>query len=311
VPQLLRDNAGDTRVVEDVAALAAIYDETGVAEASESARQTRLDDLALVAALFERSADEDDGPWLPRLVTHAKRYRTYYVVAALVVGVLLFRSPEPLPLLGGGDEANTIIPTVDSQRSASTTPTVLDPPLFADAESLTLPFFGVPSEAPAFNAPTPAPAPPPTALRLAQTGYASSLGGTPVDQEPPGNGLPVEAIAGRVTKYSYARLSGGGNTLKLKALTDDGASLNPGEARVQLCQITTKGWRPSRGTSATDAPAYAPGACLEGALKSGVWTFTFSSVYDPLQTNGWAIVPYLDGNVTFRVTFSPTAVTSA
>jgi hypothetical protein len=149
-------------------------------------------------------------------------------------------------------------------------------------------------------------APAPTALRITQSGYASTLAGTPADQQPPKNGLPAETIAGRVTKYSYIRLAGSGASLKLTALTDDGASLNEADARVQLCHITKPGWKAARDAAPADAPQYNE-QCLEGHGDKGVWTFTFSAVNDPVDPNGWAIVPITADNATFRVTFAPSA----
>ena len=118
---------------------------------------------------------------------------------------------------------------------------------------------------------------------------------------PPGNALPVEVIAGQATKYSYARLAGEATSLRLRAITDDGAELNPAQARVQLCQITSN-WTPSRGTPCSDAPTYGD-VCVAGVAKNDVWSFNLART-NALTTNGWAIVPVLDGNATFRVTFA-------
>lgn len=308
--QLLRDNAADTRVTDDVAALAAAYDEVAVAAAAETARQRREEDLALLATLFAKS-DAPAAPLWPRVRTHVVRYRTYYVGIALVLGVVLFRSAEPLPVTDAFDDATILIPTLDDQANASTVadlPEAFVP--FADQFALAEPefvppaTFSDPGETAVSPPVTSAPAP---VLRVSQSGYASKLGGTPADQQPPGNGLPVEAVVGRVTKYSYMRLTGGGRVLRLKALTDDGASLNPEQTRVQLCEITTPRWQPNRATPTADAPAYNDG-CVEGTNNNGVWSFTFSSLYDPLRSNGWAVVPVVEENVTFRVTFSPSAV---
>jgi hypothetical protein len=113
-------------------------------------------------------------------------------------------------------------------------------------------------------------------------------------------------LAGQVTKYSYIRLVGSGASLKLKALGDDGASLNDAEARVQLCPITTSGWKASRDVATSDAPKYSE-QCIEGHGAGGVWSFSFSSIQNPVDPNGWAIVPVTSDNSTFRVTFAPTA----
>ena len=111
--QLLRDNAADARVVDDVAALATAYNQTGIADAAESHLRQREHDLALLAELFAKS-DEAVAPLWRRVVTHLGRHRTYYVIAALVLGIVLFRSPEPLPLADGDSDANVVIPTGDN-----------------------------------------------------------------------------------------------------------------------------------------------------------------------------------------------------
>jgi hypothetical protein len=106
-------------------------------------------------------------------------------------------------------------------------------------------------------------------------------------------------------RYSYVRLSGNGAALKLKATGTDAP--NGDTARVQLCHITTAGWKPSRATPTSEAPKY-NAECLEGRESNQVWTFSFSSVQNPVDPNGWAIVPITAGNATFDVTFAPTAL---
>src|SRR5690348_10741811 len=136
VPQILRDNVGDTRVVDDVAALAAAYDDEAVAAAAESARQIRADDLALLRELFARDS-EPAAPLGRRIAAHVGRHRTYYVVGALVLAVLLFRSPEPLPTADAGDEATHVIPTADANAAASGPEAPVDFPL---ADNIVFPF---------------------------------------------------------------------------------------------------------------------------------------------------------------------------
>jgi hypothetical protein len=309
VPQLLRDNTGDSKVVEDVQSLAAAYSDDAVAESAEAMRQARVDDLALLAELVA-SRERSEIPLWRRAATQIVRYRNYSIAAVVILAILLFRSPVPLPAADRAEDNSTLLPTSDARHDAvATTPSTV--PAFDFASSA--PFdFAIPDDSfapPVSEAPfettdtTPTTVP---VLRFSQTGYASTLAGTPFDQEPPGNGHPVETIAGRVTKYSYARLAGEGTVLRLKEVTGDNASISPEDARVQLCHITTAGWKPSRATPSGDAPKY-DAACLEGHRSSGVWTFTFSDVFDPLDANGWAIVPFTAGNPTFRVTFAPTA----
>jgi hypothetical protein len=307
VAQLLRDNAADSRVAEDVRALAAAYNEDAVAATAAATDAALADDMALLAEAFAEPSTGE--PWWRGVGAQILRYRWWSAVAVAIVAVLVFVHPAPVPL-GSNDDGNTaLIPTADAQHAAATVPTGV-PQVSVDD-----PFdFSLAAPEPTFNAPpsttfdtTPQTyEAPPTKLSISQSGYASSLAGTPADQEPPANGLPAEALAGRVTKYSFIRLVGGGASLKLKALTDDGASLNDAEARVQLCHITTANWKPARDASTSDAPKYNE-QCLEGKAANGVWTFTFSAVFDPVDPNGWAIVPITAGNPTFRVTFAPTA----
>ncbi len=307
MPQLLRDNAGDARVVEDIDALARAYDDGAIAASAEAMRTARAADLASLADAF---GDESSAgtPWWRSAADQIIRYRFYAAAVVVVLAVILFRSPVPLPSADSGDAATHLIPTADSEPAITSEPGPPFEPAPTQALAFALP--GTDYFPPVVEEPSTEPAPPapsaPKQLRFTQTGYASAFAGTPVDTQPPKNGLPVEAVTGQVTKYSYARLSGGGTVLKLRALTDDGASLNATEARVQLCPVKT-GWAPKRATPMPDAPGYYA-QCLEGHNSGGVWSFTFSAIANPLEPNGWAIVPFTVDNSTFRVTFAPTAV---
>jgi hypothetical protein len=310
VAQLLRDNAADSRVAEDVRALAAAYDDDAVAASVQAMEAARADDLALLAEAFAEPGTGES--WWKDTAAQMLRYRGYLAAAVVVFAIVVFMHPAPRPLANTGDGDTALIPTSDAQKAAAASTAVVPPATdaFSDPFDFVVP---EPTSDDAF-ATTPVPfdttpqtyAPEPTALSISQSGYSSTFGGTPADQEPPAKGLPVESIGGQVTKYSYLRLVGSGASLKLKALTDQGASLNAEAARVQLCQLTTASWKPTRGTAPGDAPKY-NAQCLEGHLASGVWTFTFSAVFNPVDPNGWAIVPITADNATFRVTFAPTA----
>ncbi|MEY2424483.1 MAG: hypothetical protein QOI61_55 [Actinomycetota bacterium] len=293
---------------EDIDALARAYDDGAVAASADSMREARAEDFALLVDEFAVEAPSAT-PWWRSAADQVIRYRVYSVTLVVVLAIILLRSPVPLPAAGGDSDATHAIPTADRTQVVETAP---GPPLeITPTESFDFALPGLDSFEPVSETPSAEPPPvvaPPATLRFTQTGYASALAGTPVDEQPPANGLPVESLAGRVTKYSYARLSGGGTVLRLRALTDEGASMTADNARVQLCQITTPGWAPKRATPTSDAPAFSD-ACLEGRHgNDGVWAFTFSSVNNPLEPNGWAIVPITSGNATFRVTFAPTAV---
>jgi hypothetical protein len=308
VPQILRDNAADPRVDDDIRALSEAYDDDSVTASVEAMRAARADDLEVLAAAFVPSDPAGQTAW-QRALDHVSGYRLYYLGAVAVLLVLLFVSPAPLPSVSNDDSGSVLIPTSDSAHTAATSP--VTSPAFVSSEPFEFTYPGTDvytaEPAPEFSAPPVTSKPAPRPLRITQSGYASSFAGTPADQEPPGKGLPAEVIGGQVTKYSYLKLAGDTKVLRLKALSDDGASLNDAEARVQMCHITTAAWSPKRDVAKGDAPKYNT-QCLEGKKgDGGVWTFTFSAVNDPLDANGWAVVPITADNATFRVTFAPTA----
>ncbi|HZN13132.1 MAG TPA: hypothetical protein VFB78_02600 [Acidimicrobiales bacterium] len=306
--QLLRDNAADDRVAADVEHLAAAYNAESVAAANEQTAQARVDDLSLLVSAYADGAGTG-APLLGRLTSHTRRYRTLYVIAALVAGVLLFKGPLPVPVTEGED-TSALLPTGDRAAAVDGVPTPSASELAATGPlDLALPdtatSFEEPSarsDAAVLRAPVAA-----AALRIAQSGYASTFAGTPIDQAPPGDGLPVEALAGSATKLSFLRLGGGGRMLRLRMLTDPSASLNDAAARVQVCHITSSGWAAKRAMTTSEAPKYNANDCIEGARDaSGVWTFRFV-LDDPLDRNGWAVVPITTDNGTFRITFAPAA----
>ena len=103
------------------------------------------------------------------------------------------------------------------------------------------------------------------------------------------------------------RLSGKGRVLRLRMLTDEGASINDTVANVQACHITTANWAPGRGVAADDAPKYDTSNCIQGTRAAdGTWSFSFV-LDDPADRNGWALVPVLTDGGTFRITFAPNA----
>jgi hypothetical protein len=308
VAQLLRDNAADARVADDLRSLAAAYDDDAVAATAEAIEAATADDLALLAGAFTEPPTGE--PWWKDTAAQVLRYRWWVAASIAIIGIILFVNPAPLP--AGSEEAGTsLIPTSDSQHAAATvTPDVVPQVSMEDPFDFSIaspePAFDTPSDTSTFDTTPVTYAPSPTALSISQSGYASSLSGTPADQEPPANGLPAESLAGQVTKYSFIRLVGSGASLKLKPLADDGAYLNAAEARVQMCHITTSGWKAARDVAASDAPKYNDD-CIEGHLANSVWSFSFSSIHNPVDPNGWAIVPITDDGATFRVTFAPTA----
>jgi hypothetical protein len=307
VPTVLRDNASDPRVSSDVAKLAAAYSEDAIAAAEVAAEHARQVDLEQLVAVY--GVEEQRSALLPLVIRHLRRYRTPYLVAAVVLGVLLFRGPVPPPLEEAAEETTD----VGAPAAVSAAPLAATGPsdAFALAPSSPLDVTGLESPVPEpeagdFSSPAPAaasPSPPPSILQIAVSGYASALGGTPVEQPPPGDGLPVESIGGSTTKYSFFRLTGGGTILRLKMLGDNGASLNDAAAGVEVCHLSSGGWKAGRGVATSDAPAY-DSDCVAGTRSDTVWTFRFV-LDDPVGGNGWAVVPVTTGNATFRITFAP------
>ena len=310
MPHLVRDNAADESVIADLERLAAAYDDEAVVGRAARVGAATAADLELLAATYAGEARPGANAWSTAL-THLNRYRTLYIVATAVLALVLFRSPVPPPATVEA-EATTELPTGDATPVAPP-PAAPVAPATDDAAFVGPLDLGAPDELaspldPATVAtPAASKAAPAAVLRIAQSGYASAFGGTALEAAPPENGLPVELLAGGVTKESYVRLAGNGRTLKLRMLTADGASLNDPAARVQACRITTPGWTASRGGALADAPKHDTAGCVEAARDAaGMWTFAF--VLDaPTGGHGWALVPVTSGNGTFRVTFSATA----
>jgi hypothetical protein len=263
----------------------------------------------LLAGAFVAGEAAAGVPWWRRARVHANRYRTLYGIAVAVLAVLLLRSPVPLPAAESADEATVAVGDALAAPAAPAPDSEF--PIVAASP---LDIAPVIDEFPSLDAASVTPAPQPVTaasnpLRVQQGGYASVFAGTPLEQAPPGDGYPVETLAGSATKYSFVRLAGGGSVLRLRMLTDEGASLNDATAQVEACHITTGGWAPSRGETLNQAPKYNGNDCVRASRDtSGVWTFRFA-LGNALDREGWALVPVTGDNATFRVTFSPAPVT--
>lgn len=310
MPQILRDNAIDPRVVSDLEHLASSYDADTVAAAAADADAARVADLALLTASYREPSASTEA-WFRAPLRHLSRYRTPYAIAAAVLAVFLFRSPVPLPPSDQA-EANTVFTTGQGAAPPVTDPLAATGAFPEVAAPLDLGFpdefaagFDVPAAGDSFATSDAGVGATKPVLRIAQSGYASTFAGTALEQAPPGDGLPVELLAGRTTKWSFVRLTGEAKQLRLRMLTDSGASLNDAIASVQVCHITTAGWAPARGETTSKAPKYDNNCLLGSRDGSGVFTFTYV-LDDPRDTNGWAVVPAATSG-TFRVTFSPAA----
>jgi hypothetical protein len=145
-------------------------------------------------------------------------------------------------------------------------------------------------------------------LEIVASGYSSASGGTPAEQSPPRNGLPVAAFGGNDVRRSFVRLRGTETTLRLKAMPEQNATLNGDQAAVKACGITTPNWTPARGQKLDAGPAYDAGLCSTGtAGADGVWTFDLTYFGSVEAGYGFALVPAAGTLPSFQVTFEPVA----
>jgi hypothetical protein len=310
---LARGREDDPRVAHDLDLLAAAYGPGAVARPDRTTAVAH--DLRLLASTYGRgtaTTGEGTGVGRDEVLTHLRRYRVLYGLALVVLAVVVLADPVPGP--GGGFAgADTLAPFASGADSG-----VASPELVPSVES---PVFGVPSEfgfpessdeVPEISLPV---LPPPSAstsddgdvpLRITSSGYASVFGGTPLEQPPPEEGLPVAATAGNVTKMSFIRLSGTAPLLRLAPAEGTGANLNETSAAIKACRITET-WEPERGIGTADAPSYDAENCVLANVVDGVWTFDLAGQADRGGTNGFALVPGIAAADTFQVTFRPTA----
>ena len=320
--RIVRDNAADPRVAGDVELLAAAYGTSGAEAPSIAATPPATSDAEVLADAYGTGEPESRRPE-PRVLAaaaaaHVRRNHTAYGVAAALLAVLLLVEPvatvtEPAPAeFASSDQA-----TSSSAPGALAAPAPLPGPVSAVSQ----PAFDVlfPTDSPTF-APEPptetsAPVIPPALvdllepLRIVESGYASATGGTPLEQPPPGEGLPVTAAGPEAVRYSFIRLAGTAPVLSLRLVDESGANVNDGTAAVSACRITDPGWKAARGVARDDAPAYDAADCVKGApAEGGVWTFDLSARSDRTDAAGFALVPAADAGAPFQVTFEPQAV---
>lgn len=150
----------------------------------------------------------------------------------------------------------------------------------------------------------------PVPVSIVSTGYASSTGGTPLEQEPADGGLPVTVAGGSTTRYSFLRLTGDEDTLRLR---ETGESLNHETSAVRLCPLASGDWEAGPGQAMADAPAVDESAlCASGTRDGeGIWTFDLADFAPVGETNGFALVPGSGTGSTFQVVFAPVAVPPA
>lgn len=160
-------------------------------------------------------------------------------------------------------------------------------------------------------APAPAPSPlaPPAAevveaepLRVREAGYTSSA------SEPglPEDGLPVSARLGERISTVHLRLTGDGTQLTVPLSTATGAQVQPEQARVRACRITTTSWKAERPGPGVPFDA---DDCVDGAVSARDVRFDLTVFPDRTGRAGFAIVADLrDSSTTSPRTFRLTLV---
>jgi hypothetical protein len=138
---------------------------------------------------------------------------------------------------------------------------------------------------------------------IVRSGYASSTGGTPLEQQPANGGLPVASTAGQDSKRSFIELSGEGSQLRLKVSAD--GAIQADTAVIKVCVLTTSDWKADRGQP-MPGPAFDP-ACSTGSVLDGIWTFDLSSFSKEDLARGLALTPGAGTGLTFQVVFEPVA----
>lgn len=146
----------------------------------------------------------------------------------------------------------------------------------------------------------------PEPLTIIESGYASTTGGTPLEQPPAGGGLPITTAGGNTTKYSFVRLSGGKTTISMQEAAD--GNLNSATATLEMCPLTTASWTGGSGKAMSAAPAY-DSFCAKGTRSdAGVWSFDLLDFAPVEGSNGFAIVPGTGTAATFQVVLNPMPV---
>lgn len=149
----------------------------------------------------------------------------------------------------------------------------------------------------------------PEPLRITKSGYSSSTGGTPLEQEPPEGGLPVTAIAGDVQRRSFIAVSGDESVLKLKPI-DDPANAGVESAVVRACTVVLEDWKAERGQSMDDEPLWQE-PCVDGKRGAdGVFSFDLSKLGKPSDLAGITLTAGTLNAQTFNIVFAPSAVES-
>jgi len=326
--------------------LAAAYTDDGepvdVDAAAEAAALAGADEVAEGAADAAEAAEPspfDDGfvRTFVRTSVHVRRFFPYYLGAALWLAVMLLMAPadrddadlagarlpetanlspagefaadaavSPSPAFGdiGATPADaTFSMEFSSDTSFSSGADLDSSATFSDMTTFDTSGFSSDTSTLTF-------ADEPEPLRIIKSGYSSRTGGTPLEQAPPGNGLPVAAVGGEATKRSFIALSGDETVLKLK-LIEDPSNVGVEQATVRACPIVTDGWQAARGMAMDAEPAWAE-PCVDATRDAeGVWTFDLSSFGKPGSAPGFALTPGTAAGLSFNLTFDPSPARGA
>lgn len=148
----------------------------------------------------------------------------------------------------------------------------------------------------------------PEPLRITKSGYSSATGGTPLEQAPPENGLPVSKAGSEVVKRSFIGVSGDESILRLK-LVDDPSNVGVEQAVVRACPIVVEDWKAERGQSFDDQPLFQD-TCVDGVRgDDGIFSFDLSKLGTVSEFPGFALTPGAVAGA-YSLTFDPQAVTS-
>lgn len=142
-------------------------------------------------------------------------------------------------------------------------------------------------------------------LKIVGSTWASRQAGTPLaKQGVPDGTLPVGFRAVTDDKLSFIRLSG---EQKILTLVEDAAGKREtnGPTVVQLCPVTTPGWKDGEAIDIDGAPEWDSSKCVLGTVDAatGTWTFDLSSFPSPTDPKGFALVPGDGGGLDYQVTF--------
>jgi hypothetical protein len=110
---------------------------------------------------------------------------------------------------------------------------------------------------------------------------------------------------GQVDKYSFVRLEGDDQVLKLR-VNAEGTRTTTGVVGISICQITDADWQAADNVPSDRAPKYDTTTCVPGDPGDGTaWSFnlvSFSSSSDP---RGFALVPTGD-SIDYQMAFERT-----